>query len=168
MKNKGLTTQDIIDLLRLYAKKYHTPPYGREIEGTDELLVAAADALKQLVSYEHIGLQPKQVRKIANVLQQFGEEYNCWFNYVADFICKYAPAEQDGRLVVLPFQIGDDVYRIATRKKYIKRALCTSYIKKVIIKPENVHKYITEIGKTVYLTREEAEAALEAQKGCEE
>ena len=76
-------------------------------------------------------------------------------------------AEQEGRLVVLPFQIGDHVYRVATKKKYTDHTLCSSYIKEIAIKPENVHKYINEVGKTVYLTREEAEAALEAQKGGE-
>ncbi len=69
-------------------------------------------------------------------------------------------AEQDGRLVVMPFQIGDSIYRIATVKKYVKHLRHTSYIKRIVIKPGNVHKYINEIGKTVYFTREEAEAAM--------
>lgn len=38
----------------------------------------------------------------------------------------------------------------------------TPYIKMVEIKPENAYKYIDEIGKTAFLTREEAEAALKA------
>lgn len=60
-------------------------------------------AFDRLAAYENTGLEPKQVQKISNVFRQFGEEYNCWFDYVVDFVCKYAKAEQDGRLVELPF-----------------------------------------------------------------
>ena len=56
-----LTTKEIMGKLRHYARKYGTPPYGREIEGTEELLIAAADALERLADYEDTGLEPKDV-----------------------------------------------------------------------------------------------------------
>ena len=75
-----------------------------------------------------------------------------------------AQAEQDGRLIALPYKTGDLVYRIAVRKKYINRSMCTPYIKVIKITTENAHKYKDEIGKTVFLTREEAEAALKKRE----
>lgn len=75
-----------------------------------------------------------------------------------------AQAEKDGRLVVLPYKIGDLVYRIAVRKKYLNHSMDTPYIKVIGIKTENALKYKSEIGKTVFLTREEAEAALKKRE----
>ncbi|MGN0415973.1 MAG: hypothetical protein ACI4FX_10865 [Agathobacter sp.] len=39
--------QELVEKLQRYAKEYKNPPYGREIEGTPELLLAAADSLKE-------------------------------------------------------------------------------------------------------------------------
>lgn len=72
-----------------------------------------------------------------------------------------AQAEQDGRLVVLPYKIGDLVYRIAVRKKYLNCSMCTPYIKSIEITTEND---MNDIGKSVFLTREEAEAALKKRE----
>ena len=92
-------------------------------------------------------------------------------------------AERDGRLVVLPCKVGDVMYKLF--REYTE---CTSYqVRKdnyccegcmvpcdsrevtVIraIQPNSlpeVVRYIEDIGKTVFLTREEAKAALEAMK----
>lgn len=43
-----LTMPELIARMRFYASRYNMPPYGREIEGTDELLTVAADALEKL------------------------------------------------------------------------------------------------------------------------
>lgn len=75
-------------------------------------------------------------------------------------LAELTQAEKDGRLVVMPCKVGDLVYQIAVRKKYLNRSMCTPYIKSVEIKTENAFKYMNDIGKTVFLTREEAEAAL--------
>lgn len=37
----------LTEKLEQYAKNYRKPPYGREIEGTSELLLEAADSLKE-------------------------------------------------------------------------------------------------------------------------
>lgn len=49
------------DKARLYARSYGQPPYGREIEGTAELLLQMADKLEE---YGDIGLTPEQLREI--------------------------------------------------------------------------------------------------------
>lgn len=38
----------LIDKLKRYASAYSTPPYGREVTGTKELLLDAADAIESL------------------------------------------------------------------------------------------------------------------------
>ena len=141
------------------------------IDGT----VYKNEVAQRLSAYEDAGLTPNQVRKISNVLRQFGEEYNCWFDYVAGFMCKYASAEQDGRLVVLPCKAGDTVYKIFCRE------IVSALIEKIEINAftnppiwvqigtdfmaSQCYRFDMSCGRDFFLTREEAEAALEAQKG---
>ena len=117
----------------------------------------------RLAAYEDTGLEPEEIKVILEryyafrsaISDETGQPMVSWTR--AGEICR---ADKDGRLVVLPCKIGDLVYRIAVRRKYLNHSMETLYIKTVEIKPENAHKYIAEIGKTVFLTREEAEAAL--------
>lgn len=95
-----------------------------------------------------------------------------------DRLEKLAEADKDGRLVVLPCKAGDTVYEVTSRKtiseyrvKAIRVELFCTFIEWDIV-AGFVDKSIfgvpvNEIGKTVFLTREEAEKALEAMKGGE-
>ena len=86
-----------------------------------------------------------------------------------------AEADRDGRLVVPPCKAGDTVYEVTSRKtiseyrvKAIRVELFCTFIEWDIV-AGFVDKSIfgvpvDEIGKTVFLTREEAERALEAMK----
>lgn len=89
-------------------------------------------------------------------------------------------AEQDGRLVVLPCKVGDTVYQVdymthgealksgipqskdpyQNRKYARKRA---EYLPMIVRERKMVKTLYREIGKTVFLTREEAEAALKKE-----
>ena len=84
-------------------------------------------------------------------------------------------ADKDGRVVVLPCKVGDPVYEVTSRKtisEYRVKAIRVELFCTIIewdITAGFVDKSIfgvpvDEIGKTVFLTREEAEAALEAIK----
>ena len=84
-------------------------------------------------------------------------------------------ADRAGRLAVLPCKAGDTVYEVTSRKtiseyrvKAIRVELFCTFIEWDIV-AGFVDKSIfgvpvNEIGKTVFLTREEAEKALEAMK----
>lgn len=84
-------------------------------------------------------------------------------------------ADRAGRLAVLPCKAGDTVYEVTSRKtiseyrvKAIRVELFCTFIEWDIV-AGFVDKSIfgvpvDEIGKTVFLTREEAKAALEAMK----
>nr|DAR49823.1 MAG TPA: hypothetical protein [Caudoviricetes sp.] len=92
-----------------------------------------------------------------------------------DRLEKLAEADKDGRLAVLPCKAGDTVYEVTSRKtiseyrvKAIRVELFCTFIEWDIV-AGFVDKSIfgvpvDEIGKTVFLTREEAGKALEAMK----
>lgn len=92
-----------------------------------------------------------------------------------DRLRELAEADKDGRLVVLPCKAGDTVYEVTSRKtiseyrvKAIRVELFCTFIEWDIV-AGFVDKSIfgvpvDEIGKTVFLTREEAENALGAMK----
>ena len=84
-------------------------------------------------------------------------------------------ADRDGRLVVLPCKVGDAVYEVTSRKtiseyrvKAIRVELFCTFIEWDIaagfVDKSIFGVPVDEIGKTVFLTREEAEKALEATK----
>ena len=86
-----------------------------------------------------------------------------------------ARADKDGRVVVLPCKVGDTVYEVTSRKtisEYRIRAIRVELFALFIeweIEKGFVDKSIfgvvsNEIGKTVFLTREEAEKALEGKR----
>lgn len=95
-------------------------------------------------------------------LEDLGEKLD--INHIRDLI----QAEQDGRLVVLPCKAGTLIYigsRTAiitqffgyVRERYFHAVFCD--------KNEGIDIPFEELGKTVFLTREDAEAALVGKGG---
>ena len=70
-----------------------------------------------------------------------------------------AVADKDGRVVVLPCKVGDTVYRL----QYIEQTPRRITVGVVPIKFALI--WLEEFGKTVFLTREEAEKALAELEG---
>ena len=101
-------------------------------------------------------------------------------------LCNYtrlrelAEADKDGRLVVLPCKVGDTVYMIE-RIFDIDNGVCDEICARKVIGYGgnnlnklwligsggicNVSIFVSEFGKTVFLTREEAEKALKTKEG---
>ena len=90
---------------------------------------------------------------------------------------KYEDAEQDGRLLVLPCKVGDTVFQVDymthsealksgvpqskdpyQNRKYAKKR--AEYLPLIVRERKMVKSLFRDFGKTVFLTREEAEAAL--------
>lgn len=122
------------DKARMYARSYGQPPYGRETEGTAELLLEMADKLEE-----------------------------------------YEDLEEQGKLLKLPCAVGDTVYRInkgaeqpiiplkVINFKIFNNNLVESFKMECADEWFGGYSYRkTDIGRDVYLTREEAEAALKA------
>lgn len=128
--------------------------------------------LDRLVKYEDTERTPEEIdmdHEAAETLRQLCQ--NCDL----DRLEKLAEADRDGRLVMPPCKVGDTVYEVTSRKtiseyrvKAIRVELFCTFIEWDIV-AGFVDKSIfgvpvDEIGKTVFLTREKAEAALEAMK----
>lgn len=82
---------------------------------------------------------------------------------------EYKKAEAEGRLLVLPCKVGSMIYRFQryfddatlTSKIKIKPCVVESVSTKCIITTDHVVMLFSDFGKTVFLTHEEAEKALE-------
>ena len=126
----------------------------------------------RLAAYEDTRLEPEEIdmdHEAAETLRQLCR------NYDLDRLEKLTEADKDGRLVVPPCKAGDTVYEVTSRKtiseyrvKAIRVELFCTFIEWDIV-AGFVDKSIfgvpvDEIGKTVFLTREEAETALKVMK----
>ena len=112
----------------------------------------AMDFYWRLKAYEDTGLTPEEVSalvkdwsELCTVLGECGG---------IDALRELAEANKAGRLVVLPCKVGDTVYILSR----------TFDGADVVGETELWWTDIPQIGKTVFLTREAAEAALEAMK----
>ena len=116
----------------------------------------------RLAAYEDTGLAPEEISDavIAAKLMAKSKIVSC-FGVDADHIRELVQAEQDGRLVVLPCKVGDTVYQIDAERVY------ESEVKWIIFDCDDIAFDERAIGGSIFLTREEAEAAL-AQKGDSE
>lgn len=125
-------------------------------------------ASHRLADYEDTGLSPDQIESMYMKNQE-----------LASFLCtnvdraiELAEADKDSRLVVLPCKVGDKIYRIqkifndATLKSEIKVKACIvgSVSISSMMTDDMVFLPFDSIGKTVFLTREEAEKALKEEK----
>lgn len=113
-------------------------------------------AAYRLVAYEDTGLDPEDIKKHEAAYNE------CLTRIYGPFkqkISQWLQADKDGRLVVLPCKVGDTVWRIKrTFEEYPDRS-------KPYIEPSGfLLQDVFNISKTVFLTREEAEKALEAMK----
>ena len=112
-----------------------------------------------LREYLDTALTPEEAKRMSNILMNVGIDYNCNWEYVKNWLLddrlrELAEADKDGRLVVLPCKVGDTVY-------ILRRTFDGA---DVVGETELWWDDIPQLGKTVFLTREEAEKALEAMK----
>ena len=121
---------------------------------------------EDLRAYKATGLTPEEV-----LPKDKADEIALKLMRLADLesLCSYtrlrelAEADKDGRVVALPCKVGDTVYLIVT-----KRARTYTpefrFIKKSRLTFLNMERVLQDFGKAAFLTREEAEKALEAMK----
>jgi len=100
------------------------------------------DSFNRLAAYEDSGLSPEEVQELAK-------------------------AKADGRLVVLPCKVGDSIYRPEGLKYSVFWTITnvTIYPDEIVFTDDSDNIFtLDDIGKTVFLTREEAEKALEVRE----
>ena len=106
--------------------------------------------------------------RLASIENILGDDYDL------DRLKELVEADRDGRCVVLPCKIGDTVYDILMGKITEKTIISIPFlmsksVNHLCLQAINNRDALTTIetenlGKTVFLTREEAEAALERMK----
>lgn len=127
---------------------------------------------ERLKAYEDTHMMPSDVTSMRMDMAIIAALFN---GVDVDRMKELAEADKDGRLVVLPCKVGDRLYEVTGRKtisvykvKAIRVELFGLFIEWDIVEGF-VWQSLSginagEIGKTVFLTREEAEKALEAMK----
>ena len=131
-----------------------------------------AEALDRLAAYEDTGLTPEQCENAKDIIESaFSDDTS-----KAERIRELLKADRDGRLVVLPCKVGDRLYEVTGRKTisvYKVRAIRVELFG-LFIEWDIVEGFVWqslsginagEIGKTVFLTYEEAEKALKTKEG---
>ena len=123
-------------------------------------------AWSRLAAYEDTGLEPDEV----NALQKDWSDLCTVIGECGgiDRLRELAEADKDGRLVVLPCKVGDVLYRASPSGVVVHRVANMVYRELTsrwyIDTIPNLPYASEELGKTTFLTREEAEKALEAMK----
>ena len=111
------------------------------------------DAANRLAAYEDTGMEPEDLKKAFNetaILKLAAQVLRTTPDHLRDLL----QAEQDGRLVVLPCKVGDTVYQIDAERVY------ESEVKRIIFDCDDIAFDERAIGGSIFLTREDAEAAL--------
>lgn len=138
-----------------------------------------------LAAYEDTGLEPEEIEQLKGeafglkVDKQELEQYRALAS--VDRLRELAQADKEGRCVVLPCKIGDIVYEIRytaennSPRKYARKIFdCSVSVCTWRMREQPDMCYVSEkkctksdfafMGRTVFLTREEAEAALRREQ----
>ena len=113
----------------------------------------------RLKAYEDTGLEPEAVETVKIALAaKHMVDLETLNNTPISRLVELAEADKDGRVVVLPCKVGDTVWRIKrTFETYPDKS-------KPYIEPDAfLLQDVFNIGKTVFLTREEAEKAMKGE-----
>ena len=119
-----------------------------------------------VINVKYASQHESAIHRLVTIEDILGDEYGL------DRLRELVQADREGRCVVLPVKLGDKVYRIMYRvnEETQKAEKCVDagtvdFIQSVpdlFVSNGFVYKF-TEIGKTVFLSREEAEAALKGE-----
>ena len=124
---------------------------------------------EDLRDYKATGLTPEEVERSkleieAGCVKAIARTYGIDINRLR----KLAEADRDGRVVVLPCKVGDKLYRVFAGEIFEHRVGSMKYF--AIQGQWDIETYPfcpyveSSIGKTIFLTREEAEKALKEMR----
>lgn len=155
-----------------YPRCFEEPCYGEGCKIKDCPFETAV--CERLAAYEDTGLMPEEVLpkdkadEIALKLMRLADLESL---YSYDHLRELAEADKDGRCVVLPCKVGDTVWRIIrdgephiTRDEVRDMYFADDMTPCVELVGGRV-TFTEKFGKTVFLSREEAEKALQEMEG---
>ena len=143
-----------------------------------DCLMAHMTAVTRLKAYEDTGLMPDEIRAMQE--EHFSGLEMAKLHSALMELKKYQEADKDGRLVVLPCKVGDTVWAIENpwTGELLKKPI-EAYVNgmkkfshglyvNVLFDTRKINGTkdyeVNHIGKTLFLTCEEAERALEAKR----
>ena len=144
--------------------------------GKDIFRKMARDLYGRLKAYEDTGLEPEAVETVKLALAaKHLVDLETLNNTPISRLVELAEADKDGRVVVLPCKVGQRVFALMDTDKHIsecevKRIGMGNEIGFIGLEPIGARgrEYgvaLNGFGKAVFLTREEAEKALEEREG---
>ena len=117
----------------------------------------------RLAAYEELGLTPEEIdmdHEAAEQLRHLCQDYDL------GRLVNLAEADKSGRVVIRPCKVGDTLFRVFAGEILEHKVRNMRYLAiqgRWDIDTTPFCSYVeSSIGKTIFLTREEAEAALEA------
>ena len=130
-----------------------------------------ADFVDRLAAYEDTGLYPESVEALKlSMMGKAISEITEFDGLPIDRLRELAEADKDGRVVVLPCRQGDELWTYCNHP--VKRVYSFTVSDVSTLNGRTVLNTLglgtirpEDIGKTVFLTREEAEKALRGMEG---
>ena len=127
-----------------------------------------ADFVDRLAAYEDTGLTPGEIKSMQE--EHFSGLEMAKLHSALMELKKYQEADKDGRIVVPPCKVGDTLFRVFAGEileHKVGKMIYLAIQGRWDIDTIPFCPYVgSSIGKTIFLTREEAEAALkEVQNG---
>lgn len=131
--------------------------------------------VERLAAYEETGLTPEESKRMSNILMDVGIDYNYSWEYVKNWLLddrlrELDEADKDGRLVVPPCKVGDTLFRVFAGEILEHKVRNMRYLAiqgRWDIDTTPFCSYVeSSIGKTIFLTREEAKKALEGKRNA--
>lgn len=138
--------------------------------GKDIFRKMARDLYGRLKAYEDTGVEPESAEALKlSMMGKAISEITEFDGLPIDRLRELAEADKDGRVVVLPCKVGDKLYRVFAGEIFEQEVGIMKYF--AIQKRWDIETYPfcpcveSSIGKTVFLSREEAEKALQEMEG---
>ena len=148
-----------------YTKGKYEETLAAECTGSDVRTI-----LNRLADYEDTGFDLQEIQKSADAICAYGKIFQ---GLPLTRIHELAQADREGKCVVLPCRVGDKVYCIQSyfndaKMRSEKKVKCrvVDFMQSLpdLLECEGMIYKFSDIGKIVFLTREEAESALEKMK----
>ena len=146
-------------------------PYISKSSG--DLIEAYSDAdirgiINRLAAYEDTGLTPAEIKSMQG--EHFTGLEMAKLHSALMELKKYQEADKDGRLVVRPCKVGDTLFRVFAGEILEHKVGNMRYLAiqgRWDIDTTPFCSYVeSSIGKTIFLTREKAEKALEGKRNA--
>lgn len=125
------------------------------------------DHADRLAAYEDTGLEPEEIEKAMDIVKSAVSAFE---DFGVDRLAELAEADREGRCVVLPCKVEDDVYiNILGRTLPFTVISISQMASTPTFKAQHGIRLVyifkaDDVGETVFLTREDAEAALRREQ----